>query len=295
MATRIASDIVIVPIFNPASLPRVRGAFDDAVRTFPEFHHPPAGSEIKYPYVPGSFGAFRNPANFHCQFARDIRSVVHGPAMAAIGEQGKYFTELFDSMAMRAAGMQFNGESWHRDSNSMPGKIWGGWVNLDSLPQHFQCVPDSAMQTGQGFGKEQVPPEHLQRTIDVQPGCMILFRQDILHCILKSKKGFDSYRQYVGFRVSDSPDQIYDASVIIAEQKTPLLPSGEKPAMYSKNHASALLYSHTIPWSVCIVQDWVTGGELLCPRHITWGLVEKGKAYAPYEHDDIAIMMPRML
>lgn len=302
MFSRIASDVVIVPIFAAGELADVRRRFDEAVLTFPEFHHPPAGSGVRYPYVPGSFGAFRNPANFHCEFARAMRARIHEPAKAAIGESGKSFAQLFDSLRFLLAGMQFQGESWHRDSHPMGGTIWGGWVNMDDHAQIFRCVPDSTSATGRGFGAENEPPAHLQRDISVPPGSMILFRQDILHCIIKSKMAYNSYKMYVGFRISEQLDAIYDAEHIIAEQRSPPLPSGEIPAMYSLNHNSCLLYSHTIPWSECIVQDWIKeprmiGGEemFICPRHIYRGLVWYDLAYPAYSPEDIAIMTPQMI
>jgi hypothetical protein len=302
MFTRVSSDIVIVPIFDHKGLRIIRQLFDDNVKTFREFHHPSEGSGVKYPYVLGSFGAFRNASAFHCPFARSVRDTVHEPAKAAISEQGKYFTQLWDSMSLRYAGSEYKGESWHRDSHPKAGKIYGGWVNLDDEPQHFRCVPDSASKTGQGFGSEQIPPEYLQRTIEIPPGSMILFRQDVLHCILKSKKTFDSYRMYVGFRISDSPDTIYDTIEIITEQSVPPLPSGEKAAMFSRNHDSALLYSHTFPWSECIVQDWIKetrmiGGVqfVMCPRQMTKGLTWYGRAYQPYTVQERVIMTPHLV
>ena len=300
--SRISSDVVVIPAFDAVLAADIRRGFDRSVRSFPEFYHPPADSDARYPYVLGSFGAFRNPANFHCKFARAMRAHVHGLAKAAIGEQGKYFTQLFDSMSMRYAGSEFQGESWHRDSNCNAGKIWQGWVNLDDQPQQFRCVLNSALSTGQGFGREEEPPMHLQHTVEIPCGHMILFRQDILHCILKNKVDYTSYRQYIAFRISDQPDTIYDAMQVIADQSCPLLPSGEFPAMFSKNHNSALLYSHTIPWSYCIVQDWIKeprmiDGEedFICPRHVTRGLTWYGMAYNAYAYQDKMIMMPELI
>lgn len=302
--TRVSSDIALVPVLQCDTLATIRSLFDEAVRGFSEFHHPPVDSDIKYPYVPGSYGAFRNPSNFHCHFARVMRSGVHGPAKNAVGEEGKYFAQLFDSMSLRYTGSEFKGESWHRDSNPMAGVIYGGWVNLDDTPQYFRCVPDSATKTGMGFASEQQPSIDIQRTIEIPPGNMILFRQDILHCILKSKNAYDSYRFYVGFRISDTPDSIYDTNAIIDNQSTPPLPSGETPAMFSQNHNSCLLYSHTIPWSECIVKDWIKEvrnvGEdgvefFLCPRHVSHGLTHYGFGYTQYTDEEKSIMMPTIV
>ena len=301
MINRLSSDVVLVHVLDQAHLADVRKDFDKSVRTFPEFYHPEEPG-VKYPYVPGSFGAFRNPSNYHCLFARIIRTGIYGHAAAAIGEKDKYFTQLFDSMSLRRAGSEYKGESWHRDSNPIPGKIWQGWINFDDEPQHFRCVFDSALKTGQGFGKEQEPPLHLQRTVEIPPGFMILFRQDILHCILKSKKSFDSYRQYVAFRISDSPDVIYDAVDIMQKQSTPPCPSGERPKVIPSMWVSALRYSHYIPWSECIVKDLVKepiivdGQEaLVCPQYIRKGLVELGVPYPAYMEGQMLLMQPRLV
>ena len=295
---KIANDIITVPVFAPSELATLRLDFKYACESFREFKDGAFPGLLQL----GSFGAFSNPSSFHNYFARFMRKTVHRYAKPLIGQQGKYFTQLFDRMAIRTAGTEYKGESWHRDSHPMAGEIWGGWVNLDDQHQHFHCVPNSAIKTGEGFGREPEPPLHAQATISVPPGNMILFRQDILHCILKSCKDYDSYRFYVGFRISDEPDAIYDALEVINDQSVPYLPSGEFPAMFSRNHDSALLYSHTIPWSELFVQDFIKEPRhlgdtemFLCPRQITRGLTFYEMPYERYAPDEIKIMMPQLL
>ena len=287
-----ADDVIVVPCVRQEILGDQRTNFLLTCKEFPEFKQ---GTER---YVLGSFGALGNPASFHNNWVRQIRCGAYKKALQVIpvGEDEK-FHMLFDRMCTRQAGTTYQGEDWHRDiaSNSLPGdKVWGGWINFDETNQVFTCVPGSSddHHTGTGFSKDNPPPRHMVARVQVPPGYMILFRQNILHCITKTKSDHDSYRLFVGFRTTTSNQPLYDVVDITTRQSCPPLPSGQMPPMFSANHDSCLLYKHTIPWSDNAVQDpWKEERTILktgksvrvVPRFIRKGLFEViGLGYLQY-------------
>lgn len=302
----LADDVILVPIFSEFDVVGQRIGFVDACHNFPEFKNGP--------YVLGAFGALGNPASFHCPWVRNIRDYAYHYAVAALRnrmEPGERFHMLFDRMCIRRAGTAYQGEGWHRDVceklNSLPSdKIWGGWINLDLQDQVFTCVPDSSddPHVGAGFAKADTPPDHMVRQIKVPSGYMVLFRQDILHTITKSRFFENSYRVFVGFRITTSDQPLYDVMDIVTNQKVPPLPSGQMPSMFSANHDSCLLYKQTIPWSDAAVHDiWkqertIRGGTVVrvVPRFIRRGLLEVlGMTYEKYSEEEIKQLLPHFI
>lgn len=311
MLIQVSNDVMLVSVIHPSELGDYRRRFNEVSSEFPEFKQ-----EAFTPmdtYVLGSFGAYGNPASFHNPFVRSIRDMVHPEGKKALrhiyGEHsGKMFHQLYDRMCKRPAGSSYQGEAWHRDVASgfealLPeDHIWGGWLNLDSSQQLFTCVLNSAVPFGQGFARQGPPPERDITTVKIDPGWMILFRQDILHTVHLSKFNYDSYRLFIGWRVTSSQEPLYDVEDIIQRQTVPPLPSGQYPPMFSAMHDSALLHKKTIPWSDRLIHDFVkdlrtVGGDpkMVCPRFIRRGLVDMGKAYIEYFSFDRDIFFPRLL
>lgn len=310
MFVQYSADLFVADVFTPEELELFRLGIDDETRNFPEYKHDVMNDGDTF--VLGAFGAYGNPASFHNPTVRLLRQITHNVARAVlrnVAQPGQLFHSLFDRMCLRKSGTAFLGESWHRDVCSLPtalpsDQIFGGWVNLDNSPQFFRCVPGSAVHVGRGFSKEAVPPLELQQLIEVPPGKIIIFRQDILHCVTKLKNPSDSYRFFVGFRLTTSDQPLYDVDTIVSEQAVPPLPSGEPAPLFSKNHNSCLLHKITVPWSDKIVQDFLKeprsiNGEikLMVPRVLRRGLAYYGPQYMypPYDAIDREILFPAPL
>lgn len=291
-------DVKIVKVYEEEILAALRSTFDETCKFFPEFT---GGSE---PRVLGSFGAFGNPASFHNPLVRMIRMDVNMAVEPLIRNQRIH--QLFDRMAIRKAGAVIPKKTWHRyiPQNIGPGDTtWGGWLNLDNSSQYFTCVPGSSGAPPQKFGFVAVPTPDVNSVhrVTVPPGYVILFRSGIVHRVDPKKYKEDSYRVYVGFRTGPCKHPIYDPTYYARLQKSPPLPSGDLPRMFSKNHDSALLYSHTIPWSNTAIKDtWKIDRYLnktdtvqkICPAFITQGLVDVGCAYPEYSDEEVAILTP---
>ena len=310
---RLASDIWLIPVLTAEELRGARDGFDAAARSFPEFNQAAFGPGDVY--VLGAFGAYGNPASFHNPWVRALRNKIHPLAQEALrtaAQPGELFHQLFDRMCLRPAGTTYSGEGWHRDIcaglNSLPSdKIFGGWVNLDDSPQVFRCVPGSSadIRVGQGFAMEEEPAPERVRDIIVGAGWMVLFRQDILHSIPKVRQSFNSYRLFVGFRLTTSEQPLYDVDKIVAEQAVPKLPSGQDPSLFSKNHNSCLLHRVTVPWSDRLLNAFVKQRRLLdngvrrihamAPRVMRHGLRHYGVAYPGYTQQEKDVLLPHAI
>ena len=308
MFTRVASDIFLVHVFHARELADARAGFDAAARSFPEFNQDIFGADDVY--VLGAFGAYGNPASFHNPWVRHLRGKIYPLALEAlrtVAEPGERFHQLFDRMCLRRAGTAYSGEGWHRDIcsglNSLPSdKIFGGWVNLDDTPQLFHAVPNSARAVGQGFSREEQPEQHQQRSVVIPAGWMVLFRQDILHSVAKIKNSHNSYRLFVGFRLTTSEQPLYDVAKIVEEQAVPKLPSGQDPPLFSKNHNSCLLHRITVPWSDRLLKDFMKQprsirGEhkLVVPMVVRHGLRHYGVPYPGYTQQEVEVLLPRAI
>ena len=304
--SKISSDVFLFPVFLPFELPYLRDRFQEACRSFPEFKKDADG-----PYVLGSFGALSNPASFHNPFIREIRSSTYAAAIKVLKDEakpGERVQQLFDRMCFRRAGTSFKSESWRRDActglkTTASDRIWEGWVNLDDADQYFTCVLDSADKYSgveSGFAACRLPSDTPTRCVAVPPGYAILFRQEILHRVMSSKLDSDSYRIFVGFRLTPSDTPLYDVFDVINRQALPPLPSGQTPAMFSTNHNSALLHRLTIPWSNRVVEDAfkeerkLPDGSVIrvVPRFMRAGLVDRGFKYADYSDHEVLMMLP---
>jgi hypothetical protein len=229
-------------------------------------------------YVMGGFGAYGNPASFHNEVVRELRTETT-PIMKQFfqkefqdnfPEQTFYIQRLFDRMCVRKTGTSIPKETWHRDLNPMsmiisdkdkkeytprPDEhIFGGWVNLDDDPQYFSCAlsthTDNIIvkkgKSESGFVAHDTPTENIKTTkIAVPSGHAIVFYQKILHQVSPKKYSQDSFRQFQLFRISTIPEPLFPRETIekwIDDQATPLLPSGQHPPMFSANHSSVFLF-----------------------------------------------------
>lgn len=204
------------------------------------------------PLVMGGFGAHGHPSSFHDPVIRQFRSEVV-PVMESFFRQhfrGAFIEALFDRVCVRPRGSKTTKEAWHRDiSPPNTGQVFGGWVNLDDTDQFFSCCPGSHRDATTGAsGFVRSGPSETETRIPVPPGHAIVFYQQILHQVLPGRQKQDSYRVFQGFKISADDQPLFPRELTdqwIDDQAVPLLPSGQKPPVFSSNHSSVFLFSGT--------------------------------------------------
>jgi hypothetical protein len=94
---------------------------------------------------------------------------------------------------------------------------------------------------------------------------MVIFHQRILHEIMAGKKPYDQFRLFMGWRLTTSGRLLFDEQkrLAIADLGVPPLPSGQLPAVYSKNHRSGwwnracAVRGQKIPEETMTTQQWI--------------------------------------
>lgn len=213
----------------------------------------------EYGFVLGAFGAFGNPASFHSVEIYSLRYLIFKKLRTIFKnmDQNRNLEMLFDRLAIRREGTTLGGETFHRDTCSLQDasdKIYGGWINLDSEEtQYFSCVPGTHMCRGRGgFEKIEGKYKDSKIKIAIKPKQVIIFDQNIIHEIFSQKIKKTNIRLYLGWRhtysdvplLNDQKDPQKNINVILSEQIVPVLPSGDIPYMYSKQHPG--LHRHMV-------------------------------------------------
>ena len=321
--------VVVLPVFDQMEVVYWNHRFQDELLKFPEFVNP----TLQTLFVCGSFGGFNHPSNYHNPMIRQLRMrmmplaqnffrSLHFFENGSIGKPSKYIEQLFDSMCIRRKGTQTTAKFWHRDvsPNGLPDdQIFGGWINLDvDQTQYFSCVPgthrDSMIQSGLIEKQTVEKYESAKQIFEIPPGHWILFFQQIAHEVLPKKMSTDSYRVFLGFRLTDSTLPLYDHTQIIEDQGVPFLPGGHKPSMYSsmdlRFRQQKLIEWSSIFQKQCLEQKTFSKKvlekkeKLGLPTTPTYDIVhlymkslkEYGLTlYPPYTEEEINIMKPQKL
>jgi hypothetical protein len=216
-------------------------------------------TDPEYGFVLGAFGAFGNPASFHSKEIYALRYILFHKLKFLFKnvDPSRKLEMLFDRLAIRREGASVSGESFHRDTCSLMStddNIYGGWINLDDTEtQYFSCVPGTHTCAGRG-GFERIQGDYKDTKIKlpVKPKQVLIFNQNIIHEIFKQKIKKTNIRLYLGWRhtysdlplLSDPKDPQKNINKILSEQIVPVLPSGDVPFMYSKQHPG--LHRHMI-------------------------------------------------
>lgn len=261
---------VVVRLFSPEHSERLVQEFKATELSFPEYRRQSSvvlGTK-ENPYVLGGFGAYGNPASFHNPFVRKLRRrfMEYIPLLGSMlqGAQDKKKIDsakdyrvslLLDRMCKRPKGTSTTRESYHRDlvptARSTDITI-GGWLQLSKDTSYLSCRPkthslEPCTKVKKGFALEK--DIECTHNIPVPQGCMVLFFQNLGHCVHATKKPADSYRIFNVFLLTTHPTSIFDYRKILEEQGVPRLASNQTVPMYSANHASFWLDKLTIPWS----------------------------------------------
>lgn len=236
---------------NSNQLDNYRKLFLEEEKSFPEYKDSGA------PKVLGGFAAYGNPSSFHNPTARQLRTQLYDTMKNHINlPKGFKFEMLMDRYMYRFKDTAPSAESWHRDV-AKPSfihnddELFGGWINLDTQPQYFSCIPGSHLgiklkDIKSGFAvipKDQikiVKPHQTQ--IEIPPGYIVYFPQYILHEVVSKKATRNMMRLFCGWRFTRANTSFLpNMKQILMDQGCPLLPSGQSVPMYSANHQSCFL------------------------------------------------------
>lgn len=239
--------------------------------------------------VIGGFGAFGNPSSYHCRSVRKLRRRAYRAIKTVLQkelvEEGyRYIQLLFDRLSWRSPGTSVGGESFHRDVSPVCemgeiSMVTGGWLNLDSTSQYFSCIPGTHTKKGgyipdakRGFVKfskeETVELRKRRVAVEIPPGHIILFYNHLIHEVKAAKQkvgGTGSYRLYCGIRASSNTKTPFDYRQDIIDQASPILPSGDRPPIYSTRHLAffkeRLIEFSTRYKKVCLEEKTSKDGE----------------------------------
>lgn len=273
--------------------------------------HPEFNSINPDLFVMGNFGALGHPSSFHHPAIREIRKTVHDELVDfwKVYSEGttKKLEILFDRFSIRKPGTKVSAESWHRDICNIKidgDSIFGGWINLDSPdsePQIFSCVPKTHMDRSDDEGFAKIDKEqgkiYSGRKIryKIPPGHIIIFSQNIVHEVVSKAYKTETYKLYIGWRVTDEADPLFKENLEegISKQAIVKIPSGQYPAMFTKNHRRFFAGK---------VKDF---SNLLIPKYLDKeGYVKQYMEslkdselplYTEYSEEDINILTPHRL
>lgn len=321
-----SSGVQVLPVLGDLRR-SLRSELREACRDLPEFK--PGVRRLAL----GSFGALGTASSFHLPVLRECRlrcmasairlfrsHVTVDVEVAELAAPHRRLTNrrlemLWDRLCIRHRGDKMSGETAHRDVArfKLPeDEIFGGWLNLDAQSQYFHCVPGSHRDTKcskVGFCREPSKVSSMRR-VEVPAGHLVIFFQEILHEVPRqSCKCSTSLRLFVGWRLTRSTLSLQDlaakkkpgvptTATLVATQGVPLLPSGQEPPMYARNHFN-FWRKGLIAWSEQSIRESclelkVCGGceRWLVPRFLK-SLQELGlPLYAKYTDEELSIMKP---
>ena len=262
--------IITVPILDTKELrEKVNKECKETVKTFPEYNRDTKNPTLtkngnKVVYTLGGFGAMGNPSSFHNPLVRKLREWCMSKVVPILRDYikrkykkdaSKYRLEsLIDRFSIRREGTAPTKESWHRDVTKDMEKgeiIFGGWINLDvDNSQYFSCVPTTHndiepwnIKSGFDIFPKKAHSSLKDRSVltEIPPGNLVIFPQHIAHEVMSKKNKKDSYRLYMGWRLTKRSNSLYNNVDTVIKQDVIKLPSGQGPPLYAANHMSFFL------------------------------------------------------
>ena len=232
---------LIVPFIASGELKSTRKRFMGTSRDFPELQN----TKKLVQFVAGGFSAFGNSASFHNPFVREMRQKAFATHCHLFRGTGLNGHALFDRMMLRPAGKSPTKEAWHRDVTpdlAAEDTMYGGWVNFDSSPQFFSCVPGShndVKDSAAGFAlvtseTQLARCKKEKKVVEIPAGHMIIFYQNLIHEVMAKTRDHHQYRLFTPFRTTPSTEMLFSCSYdnAIWSQGVPLIPSGQAPAVW---------------------------------------------------------------
>jgi ribA/ribD-fused uncharacterized protein len=286
----------------------------------------------------GAFGCMGTPTSFHHPIIRYVRKQCYDQMFLKFLDwhRGRNLEMMFDRFAQRLPGGTIGAETWHRDvgPHDEGDIIYGGWINLDppgTPNQRFSCVPGNFLRpdghSAEGFirfdAKDEASIAALEaakQIVQIPPGHIVIFNQSLAHEILPGKIKFLSYRLFMGWRITDSLESIYDyiyrkevgekkqkktkktensapeprtLANIIETQACPSIGSGQFPPMYGVNHITftKLKVSHLIPFSDTVKPIFRSEKDPRLIVRFLPPLSETGLMWEPYTEEDVNVML----
>lgn len=194
LSDQLERDGVCVVLNDTFSDPRYRRTLLREATKFPEFL---PGTEQ---FVKGGFAALGNPASFHNPVVRTYREWAMAIVINAVfretvakkkaqDSQDWKLEQKVERMTIRQPEEKPSRESWHRDEAVIATTpfdcVYGGWINLDPVPQYFSCVLGShrtGVTTNGGFVKvseeeaARIKDLDLSTKIEIPPGGILVFQ-----------------------------------------------------------------------------------------------------------------------
>ena len=260
--------VFIYKVWNQEELPEIQQQFISGLRNSPEFLPVSDNSEFPRMWTLGGFGALGGfPSAWHSPIFRKLRTEMSEAFTEQIAkpfvkreqlEHLNYNIEtLPDRPGVRYPSQQPDRETWHRDISPRESLfneydiVFGGWANLGAESQFFSYIPGShkdnnlfELSASPGFAS--VKDKELLKKLDsikciqeIKPGEAIAFPQHILHEVLRRPAKTLNMRQFTGFRLTQSTQPLFNRD--IHNQGVLLLPSGQAPRNYSRNHGSVFV------------------------------------------------------
>ena len=266
--TKYNSGVFIYKVWDTENLPVIQQEFISALHNSPEFIKLDQNAEQPRMWTLGGFGALGGfPSAWHAPIFRKLRTEMSNAFTEQVAkpfiqtenlEHLNYNIEtLPDRPGIRYPSQQPDRETWHRDISPRESLfnehdiVFGGWANLGSESQFFSYIPGShrdanlfELSSEPGFAA--VKDKQLLKKLDsmkyiqeIKPGEAIAFPQHILHEVLRRPAKTLNMRQFTGFRLTQSTKPLFNRD--IRNQGVLLLPSGQTPRNYSRNHGSIFI------------------------------------------------------
>ena len=221
----------------------------------PEFANPAPWDPTWQPQL-GGFAASANPSSFHHVFIRQLREMCTSTVLDAdvLPLEGRKLEKPFDRVMWRIAGERPTAESMHRDESqtALDGDvIFGGWINLEDVPQNFSCCPQTHQEvSGQnrGFAKISTPEEKARyrphfSLVTIPPGHMVIFYERLVHEVVSIlvPNGRTMIRMFLGWRVTDADEPLFGAAQTrawVENQGVPKIKSGQDPPVWPSAYSN---------------------------------------------------------
>lgn len=269
----------------------------------------------------GSFKALGTPASFHGEWVRELRLHVtrflEGDFFFAFAKQLSLETVkveiLFDRYRSQPAGTSAGGEAYHRDESTTALRddvILGGWLNLSAeAAQTFSYLKGTQLRVNAKGGHAKLKPtkEQLAQadTIQVPPGHLVLFYQNVIHQVHRPKGGrlkLESTRLHYGVRFTASDEPLMGTAhtdKVLTDFASPKLPSGQSADLYPKlywvNHFTKLeTLSKAFKPSILVTKKRKADDVTVVPRVLDTP-AEFRLAFNPYTEEECTMYKPKKI
>jgi len=280
-----AVTIPIVEYSSPVARANALKSLDLEVCNFPEFNQEYVQTRHTEPLcTEGTLYALGNAAAFHNEFVRGVRKVAHAYAKDLFRELVKLhgfkerhpdalsfkLEQLIDCLVIQPAGrpvVRQNAWKTKKPKSDTDDVIFGGWVNFSQITQRFSCQlrshSDSECVVSAADAVSGAGPEAVKCRIDVRPGEMLVFYDDMAHGVGMPSFLRETTKLCTAWRLTTA-----DAPLMGREMLEEVLTTGavvplksrELPAMYKdassdEDDGSAAFFSNLEAFSIAAIRE----------------------------------------